>query len=386
MIRIDSAARAGVAAAVVFAFALVSACGKGSPSTPTPSGPRVNAPALASPTNGAEVSSLRPELTITNATSSEPGDRTYEFQVSSTSDFSGAAPAVLITKSGIAEGSGGQTSYTLEDDLKIATAYFWRARATQAGVASAWSAVGTFKTRTKAPPVVSISLPKDRADADEDLVLIAVVQSADTPAEQLGYEWTAEKGTITGSGRLVTWRAPRAERPGPLELSVTVTARYTVTNADGTTSQAENKVTAKKNVIYNDSYKEVREISLDFIGDFSNSNNAPEFCVRNFSNSCGGKNEEENDIRANRARVTIRSADYGINTITFNSDRTIADVVARCNFVSTVKATGRTETAIGVCQLQATYESNNWFLCDSKYTGVTTTSLRINSFAEIGGR
>jgi hypothetical protein len=49
--------------------------------------------------------------------------------VSSTPDFSGIAPAVLIAKAGVAEGSGGKTSFTLEEDLKIATA--WRARATR---------------------------------------------------------------------------------------------------------------------------------------------------------------------------------------------------------------------------------------------------------------
>lgn len=365
-------------AATAFAVALAVgfwACGSKSPAGPSVTGPRVDAPVVSSPSNGVEVSSLRPELVVDNATSTAAGERTYEFQVSSSSAFSGVAPAVLITKSGIAEGSGGKTSFTPEEDLKIATTYFWRARASQAAVVSAWSNVGSFKTRTKAPPIVRISLPKDRADADEDMTLIAMVQTEDGALSQLTYEWSAEKGTLSGSGPVVTWRAPRGASPGPIELKVTVTDVYTVTNADGSTGQAENKVTASTRVIYNDSYKEVREISLDFIGDFANSNNSPEFCVRNFSNSCGGKNDETNDIRTNRATYAIKSADYGIRDILFNADKTVADVVARCNFVSTVKATGKTETAIGTCLLQAIYENSNWFLCDSKYSGTSTTAL-----------
>lgn len=372
MMRQRSCARAGAASLAAAALAAVTAACGGPPASPTPqppAGPRLTAPAPSSPTGGSEVSSLRPELTVDNATSTQAGDRTYEFQVSSTADFSGVAPAVLITKTGIAEGSGGKTSVTLEEDLKIATAYSWRARATQAGVVSAWSAAGTFRTRSKAPPVVRVSIPKDRADADEDMVLLAIVTSQDTPASELTYEWSADRGTLTGSGQQVTWHAPRAVPPGVIELKVTVTDKFTVTNADGSTAQAENKVTASAKVTYNDSFKEVRELSLDFIGDFANSNNSPEFCVRTFSNTCGGKAAEESDIRDNRARVTIRSADYGINTIGFNADRTIADVVAKCNFTSTIKANGKTEVATGACLLQAIYEGSNWFLCDSRYSG-----------------
>jgi hypothetical protein len=359
------------AAAVAAMFvALVAACGK-SPTNPSSNGPRVNAPALSSPTNGVEVSSLRPELVVDNATSTATGDRTYEFQVSPSSDFS----AGLMGKGGISEGSDGKTTYAIEEDLKIASSYFWRARATQGSLVGPWSTVGSFKTRTKEPPVVSVSLPKSRADADEDLVLLALVQSADTPAELLTYEWTAEQGAISGSGRQVTWRAPRGAPPGVIELKVTVTDKYVVTNPDGTSRDAENKVTATARVTYNDSFKEIRELSLDFIGDFANSNNSPEYCVRNFSNSCAGKSAEEADIRTNRATYTINSADFAVRDIIFNPDKTVADVVARCNFVSTIKASGRTETATGTCLLQAIYEGARWLLCDSRYDGTSRVTL-----------
>lgn len=368
MMRTRSSARLGAAALAATVLACVAAsCGDKPPATPTPTGPRVNAPAPSSPTNGSEVTSLRPELTVDNATATQAADRTYEFQVSSNAEFSGVAPAVLITKTGIPEGPNGKTSFTLDEDLKIATAYFWRARAIQGTVLSSWSTAAAFRTRSKAPPVVRVSIPKDRADADEDMVLLAIVQSQDTPANQLTYEWSADKGTLTGSGPQVTWRAPRAASPGVVELKVTVTDKYTVTNPDGSTTPAENKVTATAKVTYNDSYKEVREISLDFIGDFANSNNSPAFCVRNFSDSCAGKSAELADIEANRARVTILSADYGIRDIFFNADKTIADVIARCNFVSRVKATGATEVANGNCLLQAIYEKSNWYLCNSNY-------------------
>lgn len=364
--------RAGAALAILLALVAAS-CSK-SPTTPTPGRPRVNAPVASSPANGVEVDTLRPELVADNATSTTAGERTYEFQVSSTPDFSGVSPAVLIAKTGVAEGPGGKTSFTLEEDLKIATAYFWRARAAQSGVSSAWSAVAAFRTRTKAPPVVRVSLPGTRIDAEETMTLTAAVESADTPASQLIYEWASDTGTFTGTGQIVTWRAPRGAEPGEIELKVTVTDKYTVSNADGSTTEAENKVTASAKVTYNDSFAEVRDLALGFIGDFSNSNNSAAYCVRNFSDSCGGKSAELSDIEANRARVTILSADYGLRDIIFNADKTVADVVARCNWVSRVKTTGRTETTTGTCLIQAIYEKSNWWLCDSRHDGSTTVT------------
>src|SRR4029079_11669672 len=48
---------------------------------------------------------------------------------------------------GIAEGSGGKTSFTVDSDLQPTTMFFWRARAIQGSATGPWSE--TFQFRSK---------------------------------------------------------------------------------------------------------------------------------------------------------------------------------------------------------------------------------------------
>jgi hypothetical protein len=114
--------------------------------TPTSPGGSVTltAPAPQTPVNDTLLDTVRPTLTVTNGTASASGTRTYEFQISDRSDFSGAPAA---SQSGIAEGAGGTTSYTPAADLAPATRMYWRARITQGSSTSAWSATGQFRTK-----------------------------------------------------------------------------------------------------------------------------------------------------------------------------------------------------------------------------------------------
>ncbi|MBM3750618.1 MAG: hypothetical protein FJW21_05480 [Acidimicrobiia bacterium] len=112
-----------------------------------PTGPgtvTLTAPTPQTPINDVQTDSLRPTLTVTNGSSSAAGTRTYEFQISDRSDFSGTPAA---TQAGIAEGAGGTTSYTPAIDLAPATRMYWRARVSQSGTSSAWSASGQFRTK-----------------------------------------------------------------------------------------------------------------------------------------------------------------------------------------------------------------------------------------------
>jgi hypothetical protein len=128
------------------------ACGDGSPSSPGAGGSTLAAPSLASPAEAARIPSLRPTLVVSN-TPGQTGARSYEFQISDKSDFSTAAVptaagfAVSLSKSGVAEGSGGTTSYAVDVDLQPATRMYWRARVSQGATVSDWSAVRTFDTQ-----------------------------------------------------------------------------------------------------------------------------------------------------------------------------------------------------------------------------------------------
>ena len=152
----------------LFLFSLMAAaCGSGSSEprqvpvggSPTgPSGPggtaTLTAPAPVSPVNGEQLATLRPTLTVQNATSSQSGARTYEFQVSDRTDFSIGASLtasfiVSVNQTGVPEGDG-RTSFTVSQDLQPATRMFWRARVVQGSSSSSWSETASFRTKVAA--------------------------------------------------------------------------------------------------------------------------------------------------------------------------------------------------------------------------------------------
>jgi hypothetical protein len=83
----------------------------------------LNPPQLSAPAGAASVTAPRPTFTVVNSTfQGQPGAITYEFQVSTTSNF-----AALVASASVAQQSN-QTSWTPTTDLPVGT-MFWRARA-----------------------------------------------------------------------------------------------------------------------------------------------------------------------------------------------------------------------------------------------------------------
>lgn len=142
-------------AAIVMALAIACGSSKPTPTTPTPVSATLTAPKLDSPTANAQTDTLRPTLTVQNVTSDQPtGIRTYEFQVSDTTAFSAATTSSTIQgfdaqvgKTGVAEGTGGKTSFSVEADLQPTTTFFWRARAIQGSATGPWSETFQFKSK-----------------------------------------------------------------------------------------------------------------------------------------------------------------------------------------------------------------------------------------------
>ncbi|HXG54108.1 MAG TPA: hypothetical protein VNJ03_01900 [Vicinamibacterales bacterium] len=153
--------RKGTFAIALAALAISAACGSDSkspttPPTPTPTPTPVatlTAPAPETPSANQQLDTLRPTLTVRNATSTVVGTRTYEFQISDTTAFTSALTsnitgfAATISQGGIAEGSGGTTSFTPSTDLQPTTVFFWRARAVQGTVNGPWSEPARFRTK-----------------------------------------------------------------------------------------------------------------------------------------------------------------------------------------------------------------------------------------------
>ena len=142
--------------AAVAATALAVACGGSKPATPTnptPVNATLTAPKLETPVASAQLDTLRPTLTVQNATADQPGTRTYEFQIGDTTSFTSATTQSVngfnatVGKTGVAEGSGGKTSFTVESDLQPTTVFYWRARAIQGSTTGPWSDTFQFKSK-----------------------------------------------------------------------------------------------------------------------------------------------------------------------------------------------------------------------------------------------
>jgi len=110
----------------------------------------ITAPAVESPSDNAQVDSVRPTLRVINAQSTGGGSRTYEFQIADNANFAmpgATTSAVVAAQSGIAEGSDGRTSFTPAQDLIPSTLYHWRARASSGSSTGPWSPTARFRTR-----------------------------------------------------------------------------------------------------------------------------------------------------------------------------------------------------------------------------------------------
>jgi hypothetical protein len=129
------------------------ACGSDKPAAPTtPTVVNVTAPALDAPADHEQLDTLRPTLTVRNASADGQGTRMYEFTISDNSNFTASTAgipglAATVGKVNVPEGSGGKTSFTVDQDLQPTTVFYWRARAVQGSTTGPWSATSTFKSK-----------------------------------------------------------------------------------------------------------------------------------------------------------------------------------------------------------------------------------------------
>ncbi len=109
----------------------------------------IQAPVPISPVSGATISSLRPTFKTTNAIRSGPvGAISYVFEISPNQAFSNLLAVVTVGE------QGGQTKFTLAQELNPATKYYWRVKAYDPNVTSDWSLTQSFRT-----PEPSVSVP-----------------------------------------------------------------------------------------------------------------------------------------------------------------------------------------------------------------------------------
>jgi hypothetical protein len=233
-----------------------------------------------------------------------------------------------------------------------------------------------------APQIRSIALSATRAEVGVPITLTATVEDAETPVANLTYAWTADTGTFSGTGPVVTWVAGEdAKTPADVVFNLTVTERFTSGSTTG-----ENRTTGTQNVHLNNSPRELREMSLRFLTNFANSNVSADECVREFSDSCSGKADELFDVQRNRHDYKILSFSLQHTSLSIAPNRLTATVHTACSFRSEVITDqvldpgcqgckkGDVGSTSGNCWTTNVYESGRWWLCTSNY-GSTTGAL-----------
>jgi hypothetical protein len=227
-----------------------------------------------------------------------------------------------------------------------------------------------------APVVRSVTASAAQVEAGQELTVTAAVEDAETPVDQLRYTWMADPagGSFEGDGRVVRWRAP-ATGPVPSDYVLRVTVLDGPLIASGATSS----------IRVNDGLREMRQLTETFLADFSDSNKSAEVCVRNFTNSCPGKQEELADIQRNRQTFTILSSNYRIDSVEMNANpffctgpggpSSCARVIAPARWVSLNRTNNRIEEVRGDAWLTGIYENRQWWLCDSRFFGSPSATL-----------
>src|SRR5688572_16117677 len=228
--------------------------------------------------------------------------------------------------------------------------------------------------------------PAQFADVRETLDVVAIVRDAETPIDELVYQWTATAGTFTGTGRTVTWTAPDSAStpPGGVTLTLKVIEAYGHPGQAKTFSQ---DVSGTQTVALHDSAKEIGDMSRQFLVDFSTTSLKDwQVVMRNFKRSACPVPREYDDERASvidhYTNYTMHDYQVGPATVAVRfggacatqGDLLPADACVSVRVMWDSTGPNGRGTTTGIDQLSAVYAvaDSRWWLCSSRYEADTT--------------
>jgi hypothetical protein len=225
--------------------------------------------------------------------------------------------------------------------------------------------------------------PARFADVREAVDVAATVSDAETPIDELVYQWTATAGTFTGTGRNVTWTAPDSAT-----APVTVTITLKVIEAYGHPGQPKNfsqDVSRTQTIALHDSVKEVGDMARRFLTEFSKTqtNQNVDDIMRDFSEA---RCPQPSEVRDEREQVINHYTDYIVHdyqigpasvnlefggACAFRPSQTLGDAcaVVPVYWNDTDRRTGVTSSTSGLDHISAVYvpADARWWLCSSQY-------------------
>ncbi|HEX2340791.1 MAG TPA: hypothetical protein VHI98_09955 [Vicinamibacterales bacterium] len=227
-----------------------------------------------------------------------------------------------------------------------------------------------------APSITSVTIGRTQIEAGVIVDVETAVDYAGVPPDQLLYSWAVQPsgGTWIGDGPRVQWRAPTTD-------PVPATYTFTVTVARPWVPNSVPLVASSPALRVNDARREMIGNSESFLGDFSSSSASPDFCVRNFADSCSGKRTALDEITAHRATYSVVSVKYQLDSYLRSvgwANCTAPEGWARCallvydvEWVRTRRADGVEERVRGTESLRGIYEGDRWWLCEARFSPTT---------------
>lgn len=217
------------------------------------------------------------------------------------------------------------------------------------------------------------------ADLRETVDVAATVTDAETPVDQLTYQWTATAGTFSGTGRQVTWTAPdSASTP----TTVTITLRVVETYGTNQSHQ----VTATQTVALHDSAAEVGRMSREFLIAFSTTSIKDwQVVMKDFNRSAcpvpSEYDDEKEQVENHYTNFTMHDFDVGGAGVTLAFGGTCAYGLPGDACVTvpvmwdSTGPSGRSSTS-GIDHLTAVYSTagTRWWLCSSRYEVPTSAA------------
>ncbi len=161
-------------------------------STAANSAPTV--PTLSSPLAGATVSTLTPALILNNSTDAQGNAITYNFQVSTSSSFA----TITAQATGVTQGTGTTSSWTVTPSLASGATYYWRARSYDGALFSSFSSSRSFTTSTNTAPGAPTPVSPINYVRVSDMTPNLVVNNAiDADGNVLTYQFEVYNGAGT---------------------------------------------------------------------------------------------------------------------------------------------------------------------------------------------
>ncbi len=183
-----------------------------------------SAPTLASPSNGATVTTLSPVLTANNSSDPDNDVLVYHFQISASSSFS----SIAAENSSVNEGGGTTTAWTVSPELSDNIQYYWRVRAYDGENYSSWSSSRTMTVDlpNNAPSTPTLASPENGFEVNIETPILTFNNSSDSDGDDLSYHIQVstntafssvvaqESGLAEGAGSITSWTVTSALNDG----------------------------------------------------------------------------------------------------------------------------------------------------------------------------